>query len=293
MTAKKKTCAVIGAGVSGLAAAIRMHNKGYKVTVYEANSFPGGKCSSEEQDGYRFDMGPSVFTEPHLVDELFVMSGKNPRDHFNYIKLDPVYRYFYEDGTMLDAWHGKEKFSEEMAARTGVPREDIARYLEKTKTVYDLTEEVFLQNSLHKLKNFFTWPVFRGFLNFGKIGAFDTMNGVNQKAFSDPRMVKIFNRYATYNGSSPYLAPATLNVIAHVEIMKGAYYPIGGMVSITRSLAKLGADIGVQFHYSTPVQEIIIENKKAVGVRTGKGVENFDVIISNMDVYNSYKKLMP
>jgi len=293
MTAKKKTCAVIGAGVSGLAAAIRMHNKGYNVTVYEANSFPGGKCSSEEQDGYRFDMGPSVFTEPHLVDELFVMSGKNPRDHFNYIKLDPVYRYFYEDGTMLDAWHGKEKFSKEMAARTGVPREDIARYLEKTKTVYDLTEEVFLQNSLHKLKNFFTWPVFRGFLNFGKIGAFDTMNGVNQKAFSDPRMVKIFNRYATYNGSSPYLAPATLNVIAHVEIMKGAYYPIGGMVSITRSLAKLGADIGVQFNYSTPVQEIIIENKKAVGVRTDKGAEHFDVVISNMDVYNSYKKLMP
>ncbi len=292
-TENKKTCAVIGAGVSGLAAAIRMHNKGYKVTVFEANSFPGGKCSSESKDGYRFDMGPSVFTMPHYVDELFVQSGKNPRDHFNYIKLDPVYRYFFEDGTLLDAYHGKEKFAEQIAARTNEKKEDIIRYLEKTKTVYHLTEKVFLQNSLHKLKNFFTWPVFRGFLNFGKIGVFDTMNEINQKSFKDSRLVRIFNRYATYNGSSPFLAPATLNVIAHVEIMKGAYYPEGGMVSITRSLAKLGTDIGVKFNYSTAVREIVIENKKAVGIRTDKGVENFDVIISNMDVYNSYKKLMP
>ncbi len=292
-TENKKTCAVIGSGVSGLAAAIRMQNKGYQVTVFEANSFPGGKCSSELKDGYRFDMGPSVFTMPQYVDELFEMSGKNPRDHFNYIKLDPVYRYFFEDGTLLDAFHGKEKFAEQMAARTNDSKEDILRYMEKTKTVYDLTEEVFLQNSLHKLKNFFTRPVLKGFLNFGKIGAFDTMDGANKKAFKDARMVKIFNRYATYNGSSPFLAPATLNVIAHVEIMKGAYYPEGGMVSITRSLAKLGADIGVKFNYSTPVREIIIENKKAAGIRTDKGTEKFNIVISNMDVYNSYKKLMP
>lgn len=292
-TANKKKCAVIGAGVSGLAAAIRMQNKGYAVTIFEANPFPGGKCSCESKDGYRFDMGPSVFTMPHYVDELFVLAGKNPRDHFNYIKLDPVYRYFFEDGTLLDAWHGKEKFASQIAARTNEKKEDILCYLEKTKTVYNLTEEVFLQNSLHKLKNFFTWPVFRGFLNFGKIGAFDTMNDANKKAFKDHRLVKIFNRYATYNGSSPYLAPATLNVIAHVEIMKGAYYPEGGMVSITKSLAKLGEDIGVKFNYSTPVREIIIANKKAVGIRTDKGTENFDIIISNMDVYNSYKKLIP
>lgn len=288
-----KTVAVIGAGVSGLAAAIRMQNKGYKVTVFEANPFSGGKCSSETKDGYRFDMGPSVFTMPHYVDELFILSGKDPRDHFNYLQLDPVYRYFFEDGTLLDAYHGKEKFAEQLAARTKDKKEDIIRYMEKSKTIYGLTEEVFLKNSLHKLRNFFTWPVFRGFLNFGKIGAFDTMNDTNQKSFKDTRLVKIFNRYATYNGSSPFLAPATLNVIAHVEIMKGAYYPEGGMVSITSSLAKLGKDIGVQFNYSTPVREILIENKKAVGVRTDHGTEIFDIVISNMDVYNSYKKLMP
>ena len=293
ITENNKTCAVIGAGVSGLGAAIRMRNKGYRVTVFEANAFPGGKCSSESKDGYRFDMGPSVFTMPQYVDELFVLSGKNPRDHFNYIPLDPVYKYFFEDGSFLDAYHGKEKFAEQLAAKTKDKKEDIIKYLNKTETIYKLTDEVFLKNSLHRLRNFFTWPVLRGILNFGKIGAFDTMNGANKKAFTDNRLVKIFNRYATYNGSSPYLSPATLNVIAHVEIVKGAFYPEGGMVSITNALVKLAKDIGVQFKFSTPVKEILISDKKITGVRTDLATENFDVVISNMDVYNSYKKLMP
>ena len=288
-----KKCAVIGAGVSGIAAAIRMRNKGYNVTVFEANSFPGGKCSTESKDGYRFDMGPSVFTMPQYVDELFQLCGKNPRDHFNYIPLDPVYKYFFEDGTTLDARHGKEKFAEQLANKTKDKKEDILRYLDKTEVIYNLTDEVFLKNSLHRLKNFFTWPVAQGILNFRKIGAFDTMNGANQKAFKDSRLVKIFNRYATYNGSSPYLSPATLNVIAHVEIVKGAFYPEGGMFSITASLVQLAKDIGIQFNFSTPVSEILIENKKVTGIKTDNGTEPFDIVISNMDVYNSYKKLMP
>ena len=146
---------------------------------------------------------PSVFTEPHLVDELFVMSGKNPHDHFNYIKLPTRYTATFMKTVPLDAWHGREKFSEEMAARTGVPGKT-SPATSKTKTVYDLTEEVFLQNSL-QTQNFFTWPVFRGFPQ-RKDRRSIPMNGVNKSLQRSP-MVKIFNRYATYNGSSPYPAP--------------------------------------------------------------------------------------
>jgi phytoene desaturase len=288
-----KACVVIGTGVAGIAAAIRMRNKGYKVTVFEANSFPGGKLSTETNKGYRFDMGPSVFTIPEYTDELFTLSGKNPRDYFSYIPLDPVYKYFFEDGSILDAYHGKEKFAEQLAAKTQDTKEDIAKYLDKIEVIYNLTEEVFLQNSLHKFKNFITKPVLKGVLNFGKIGAFDTMHGANKKSFKDKRLVQLFNRYATYNGSSPYLSPATLNVIAHVEIVKGAFYPVGGMFNITKSLVQLAKDIGVTFNFSTPVTEIIIENKKAAGIKTDNESIPFDVVISNMDIYNSYKKLMP
>jgi len=295
-----KTCAIIGAGVSGIAAAIRMQNKGYTVTVFEANSFAGGKLSQESKNGYRFDMGPSVFTMPRYVDELFELSGKNPREYFNYKHLDPVYRYFFEDGIVLDAYHGKQRYAEEMAKKTGDTSETILKYLNRTEEIYHLTADVFLHNSLHKFKNYFTRSVAKGLLNFGKIAAFNTMNEVNKKTFTDKKLVQIFNRYATYNGSSPYLAPATLNVIPHLEIMEGAYYPEGGMYSITSSLVKLAKDIGVEFHFSTPVREILTENlsagkavKKIKGIRTDNGSFDFNVVISNMDVYNSYLKLMP
>ncbi|MEQ1554616.1 MAG: 1-hydroxycarotenoid 3,4-desaturase CrtD [Ferruginibacter sp.] len=292
-TNNKKTCVIVGAGVSGIAAAIRMQNKGYAVTVYEANSFPGGKLSSESLNGYRFDLGPSVFTMPEYVDELITMSGKNPRDYFNYTQLDPVYKYFFEDGSTLDSYYGKEQFAKKLSEKTNDTEKDILKHLENTEVIYNLTAEVFLQNSLHKLKNFFTKAVLKGILNFGKIGAFDTMNGANKKAFKDNRLVQIFNRYATYNGSSPYLSPATLNVIAHVEIMKGAYYPVGGMYSITTSLVKLAKDIGVKFIFSTKVESILIENNKAVGIAVNNNNLLYDVVISNMDIYNCYKKLMP
>ena len=293
ITANNKKCAIVGAGISGIAASIRMRNKGYTVTVYEANSFPGGKLSTETEKGYRFDMGPSVFTYPEFVDELFQLSGKNPREYFNYEALDPVYKYFFEDGTTLDAFHGKEKFAAAMAEKTKDSEADIIKYLNKTEVIYNLTAEVFLFNSLHKLKNYFTKAVLKGLLNFGKIGAFDTMNQANSKSFKDPRLVQIANRYSTYNGSSPYLAPATLNVIPYVEIVKGAFYPKGGMFSIASSLVQLAKDIGIQFNFSTPVREILIENKKIKGIRTDAGNEDYDVVISNMDVYNSYQKLMP
>lgn len=289
----QKTCVIIGAGISGIAAAIRMQNKGYAVSVFEANAFAGGKLSTESNKGYRFDMGPSVFTMPEFVDELFILSNKNPRDYFNYNALDLVYRYFFEDGELIDAYHGKERYAEEMALKTKDKKEEIIHYLNKTSEMYDLTAEVFLHNSLHKFKNYFTKAIAKGLLNFGKIGAFDTMNGANEKAFKDKKLVQILNRYSTYNGSSPYLAPATLNVISHVEIEKGAYYPVGGMFSITSSLINLAKDIGVQFNFSTPVREILIENKKAKGIRTDKEIKYFDVVISNMDVYNTYQKLLP
>lgn len=290
---RTKSCVVIGAGVAGIGVAIRLRNKGHDVHVFEANSFAGGKLSSETDKGYRFDMGPSVFTMPEYVDELFYLSGKNPRDFFNYIPLNPVYRYFFEDGSVLHSHHSKQQFAAVMAANTQDSQEAILQYLNRTETIYHLTADVFLKNSLHKVRSFLTWPTVRGILNFGKIGAFDTMHGANQKKFSDPRLVQVFNRYATYNGSSPYLSPATLNVISHVEIVKGAFYPIGGMYSITSSLVNLAQSIGVQFHFSTPVREIVTAHKKVTAVRTDREEMACDLVVSNMDVHNTYGKLMP
>ena len=293
MLTNQKTCAIIGSGIAGIGAAIRMANKGYKVTVFERNSFPGGKLSTFENKGYRFDFGPSVFTMPQNVEDLFTLSGKDIKNYFQYEQLNPGYKYFYEDGTVLNAYFPKERFAEEVSKLTNETKENILNYLNYSEKIYNLTKEVFLFNSLHKIKNFFNRHVLKGLINFGKIDAMKTMNEVNKKWFKDPRLVQLFNRYATYNGSSPFLAPGTMNVIPHLEINMGVYYPKGGMVSITNSLVKLGQDLGVTYEFNNGVTEIILEGNKAKGVKAEKGTYDFDVVISNMDVYNTYHKLIP
>ena len=127
--ADKKTCAVIGSGIAGLAAAIRMANRGYAVSVFEANEAVGGKMGQINEQGYRFDTGPSVLTMPEYIDELFLLSQKNPRDYWNYNQLDPVFNYFFNDGTVIQSFHGKEKFAEEVASKTDDDAASIIKFL--------------------------------------------------------------------------------------------------------------------------------------------------------------------
>lgn len=292
-----KKAVVIGSGVAGLAAAIRLAHKGYKVSVLEANAFPGGKLSEISKEGFRFDAGPSFFTMPGYVDELFELCGKKPETYYSYKKLDLLVRYWYEDGTRLDAHSDLEQFAGEIETKTGVKKEKVYLYFKKSATIYHLTNEVFLQRSLHILKNYFSYATLRGLLRFHQIDAFSTMNAVNEKLFGDPRIVQFFNRYATYNGSDPYQAPGTLNVIPHIEHGLGLYFPQGGMHSITKALHQLACDMGVQFYFQNLAKEILIEKKKVTGVvasHNGRD-ETFmaDVVFSNMDVVNTYQKLLP
>ncbi len=284
-----KTAAVIGAGIAGIAASIRLAVKGYAVDVYEANAYPGGKLSTFEQRGYRFDAGPSLFTMPHLVDELFRLAGRNPAAHFSYVKLDETCRYFWDDGTRLTAWSDQERFGREVETVLGEPAEHVRKHLADSALKYDVTEKLFLHRSLHKAATWFNRDALRGYLNLPKLGVFSTMNRANETRFRHPKLVQLFNRYATYNGSDPYQTPATLNIIPHLEYNIGAFFPKNGMVSITNSLVQLAEELGVRFHYNTRVGEIVTEGKKVVGVDRVP----HDLVVSNMDVVSTFRKLLP
>ena len=290
---KLPTTAVIGAGIAGIATAIRLANKGFRVEVFEANDYPGGKLSEFEQAGYRFDAGPSLFTMPQLVDELFRLSGKDPAAHFEYRRLPETCRYFYEDGTRLTAPGNPEAFAEEIQRATGEPAQRVRDFLADSRAKYDLTADVFLHRSLHKASTYLNANALRGYLNFRKLDVFRTMNAANARRFRDPRVVQLFNRYATYNGSDPYQTPATMNIIPHLEYNVGAYFPKKGMVDITRSLVKLAEEVGVTFRYGAGVREIVTERGKAVGVNVNGETLPFDRVVSNMDVVNTYRKLLP
>jgi phytoene desaturase len=293
MSAHKRKATIIGAGIAGIAAAIRLAHKEYEVSVFEANTYAGGKLSAFEQKGYRFDAGPSLFTMPQLVDELFTLCGKNPSPYFDYIRLPVVCQYFYEDGTRITAYSQPEKFAKEIEQKTGEPEEKILHFLQDSQTKYDLTAEVFLHRSLHKPSTYFNAHAWKGYTNFTKLDVFRTMHQANKARFNDARVVQLFNRYATYNGSDPYQTPATMNIIPHLEYNMGAYFPKKGMHSITQSLVQLADELGVKFMYNSPVQEIITAGHKATGVKVNNTFYPADQVVSNMDVVNTYKKLLP
>jgi phytoene desaturase len=287
-----KKALIIGSGIAGIASAIRLKVKGYEVEVFETNNYAGGKLSQIEGSGYRFDAGPSLFTLPALVEELFEISNKNINNYFEYNRLDEVCRYFWDDETTLTAWANPSNFAIEIENKLNFPKEKTVKFLQKAGRNYQILDKLFLQNSLHKLSTWLGVDALKGYLNIPNLGLFETMNNQNEAYFQNPKLVQLFNRYATYNGSDPYQTPATLNIIPHLEYNIGAFFPKKGMVSITDSLVKLAEDLDVKFHFNTKVNQIIIEEKKAIGIEVNNERILADLVVSNMDISATYTKLL-
>lgn len=284
---------IVGAGIAGLAAAVRMALRGQQVEVFEANPYPGGKLSDFELDGYRFDAGPSLFTMPQYVDELFQLAGKNPRDYFTYERLPVVCNYFWEDGTRLSAHADPRDFAREAADQLGVSPKLVAQQLQDSARKYEVTGKIFLEKSLHRRDTWTNWPVVKAMLQIPTLDLFTSMNKVHERLAQHPKLVQLFNRYATYNGSNPYKAPGLLSIIPHFEHQLGAYHPKGGMVAISQSIYELAKSLGVQFHLNSPVDRIIVTNGQATGLMVGGQERTFDQVISNMDIFFTYRKLLP
>ncbi|MFD2246790.1 1-hydroxycarotenoid 3,4-desaturase CrtD [Pontibacter ruber] len=285
--------AIIGSGIGGIAAAIRLAVKGYEVTVLEANAAFGGKMHQFDLQGYRFDAGPSLFTLPHLVDELFTLAGRTPSDYFTYTRLDPITHYFWPDGSRLKAYADPEAFATEAAQQLGVPKQAVLDVLAKSARLYKGTADTFLHKSLHRLDTYLSPDVLKALGCLSDLGLTTTMHAANAQQFSDTRFVQLLDRFATYNGSDPYQAPGTLNLIPHLEHNIGAFYPKGGIYAIASSLVKLAEELGVEFKYNERVERILTTKGRATGVQTAKGTYQAEVVVSNMDVVPTYRRLLP
>lgn len=285
--------AVIGAGIGGIAVAVRLAAKGYKVCVFEKNNYPGGKMAELRHNGYRFDMGPSLFTLPDLVGELFDLAGESMADRLPYKKPDEVCRYFFPDGMEIRAFADAEKFADELMLKAGENRADVLRYLAGSRKIYELTNPVFISNSLHLPGNYLTGAFLKALLHLNRLKPFSTLHHVNGKYFRHENTIHIFDRFATYNGSDPYKAPATLMVIPHLEHNTGAFFPDRGIYSIASSLEELAVKLGVDFHYNTRAEKIVLKNKKVAGVRFSGGDEfDCDIVVSDADIWFLYRDLL-
>ena len=287
-----KKAIVIGSGIGGIATALRLKSMNYDVTVFENNNFPGGKLTSFDLGPYRFDAGPSLLTMPHFIDELFVLFNENPRDHFNYKKKEISCKYFWDDGVKLNAYSEKSKFINEINQTLGVKESIVSTYLLKAKRKYDLTKSMFLEQSLHKLKTYFSKDLLIGLFNVFSFQINKTLNQVNESELKEPHLVQLFNRFATYNGSSPYKTPGMMTLVQHLEQEYGTYVSDKGMNNITKSLYDLAIRQGVKFKFESYVSKILVNNKKANGVVVGEKSYNSEIVVSNMDIVPTYRNLL-
>ena len=280
---------VIGSGISGLASAIHMAKKGHMVTVIEASPTYGGKLNAVQIGNYRFDTGPSLFTMPQFVVDLLDTDLKN---EFKYKQLDTLCNYFFSDSTHFSVSKNQSQFVKEASIFFNEPEESINALLKKSKSIYDITSPVFLENSLHKWSTYLSKTGIKGILNLWRLNMFTTMHNALASKIANPKLVQFFDRYATYNGSNPYSAPATLLVIPHLEFHHGAYLPENGMRDIADILYKQAIKLKVEFKFNETVESIQKKEKVISSVTSSKDVYTPDFVIANCDAKVVYQKLL-
>jgi diapolycopene oxygenase len=284
---------IIGAGVAGLAAAARLASSGHEVIVLEKNAFVGGKISESGSRGYRFDLGPSLFTLPNELDDVFEAAGKDPRSYYEYVRLATCGKYYFNDGTTVVAHANIDEFAREVETHLQTPQTRVRAYLEHAARLYSGTAPLFIGQSLHRSSTYLSAQALRTLCDLPLGSLVRTLHEVNARWFDDPRLVQLFDRFATYNGSDPHRASGILSQIPHLEHGIGAYFPVGGMIAIPRALERLCRDLGVHFMCNTPVKRIRHAENKVLGVDTARGFYGAELVVCASDIVGAYKDLLP
>lgn len=280
---------IIGAGIGGLSTAIRLAAAGQRVTIYEKNSQVGGKMGQIVTAGYRWDIGPSVITVRDVFEELFAAAGRRLEDYLTLEPVEPLTRYFYPNGTVLDATQDRDKMADQIHQIDPHDVDGYLAYLRYAEQIHSITGPVFIYDQPPTWRSFLRVP----FADWFKIDGLRSMQAAIEDHVQSPELRQLLGRFATYVGGSPYLAPATLNVIAHVELTGGVWYPRGGIYTIAEAMAKLARELGVTIHTGCGVQEIAVENGRFHHLILENGeIVTGTAVVSNLDVTTTRRHLL-
>ena len=284
-----KKIIVIGAGLGGLAAAISLSQEGYQVSIHEKNDRIGGKLNLHLQDGYTFDLGPSILTLPHIFERLFSRSGKAMADYFTLRALRPHWRNFFEDGKVIDLYPEPDRMAEE-CRKAGEPPENLRRFLDYSGELYDLVSRGYFEKGLDTSREF---SRFYGLRAFPKFDLLRTMHGGVKRFLKTPHMRDIFDYFIKYVGSSAYDAPAFMNCLPTIQFRHDLWYVDGGLYQIARGLQRLVSELGIAVHLNSEVAQIRTESRRVTGIATTDGhFHAADILVSNMEVIPAYRDLL-
>lgn len=288
----KKTVAVIGGGLGSLSAAIRLARMGFTVKLFEQNSQLGGKMSEYKDRGFRWDTGPSLLTMPWIVDELFDFVGLNVSDYLSLTTLEPLCRYFFSDQTHLEVSANKEKMRAALDSFSPTQSASYFNFLHYASKIYDAAAEVFLYHPIHELRKLLTPANIQYLMRFYHIDPWRTMHQSVSRFFTDQRLIQLFDRFATYNGSNPFTAPATLNIISFVENGMGGYHIKGGMYRLIETLEKVAIHLGVEVHPSCKVNKIKHDHHRINGLLVQDEFFPADFVLCGADVVETFNTLV-
>ncbi len=287
---EKRKVVVIGAGLGGLSAAISLASEGFSVELLEKNDKVGGKLNILTKDGFTFDLGPSILTMPHIFQALFERVGKNMADYVDIQSVEPHWRNFFEDGSVIDLCADPDKQRLELEKICPNTAAEFDRFMAYAKKIGRETETGYFAKGLDTL-----WELikFYGPLRSLTFDVFRSMDQGVRRFVSDPKLVDILNYFIKYVGSSPYDAPALMNLLPYIQYEYGLWYVRGGMYGLAQALEKLAVELGVNIRPNTEVAEIQHQGSKASGVvLQGGEVLASDIVVSNMEVIPAMQKLL-
>ena len=254
---------IVGAGVAGLVSAFALAARGLDVTVLERGTSLGGKMRQVAIGPSLIDSGPTVFTMRWVFEELFAAAGKNFADHVRLRPLEVLARHAWDEHARLDLFADEERTVDAIGDFAGAAEADGYRaFCRDTKRIYDILEKPFLRASQPSMGGLIGADGFRGLMRLPQIKPFSSMWSALGRYFADPRLQQLFGRYATYCGSSPYLAPATLMLVAHVE-REGVWSIDGGMHALANALADGAKSFGATIRCGQEVSEVLVSCGRA------------------------------
>lgn len=282
---------VVGAGVGGLAAAIRLAVRGHDVTVVDRLDRAGGKLDERTVDGFRWETGPSLLTLRHVFDDLAAVADRRLDDLVDLVRLDPIVRYRFADGSGFDHRAELDDAVAEVDALAPGAGPQWREFMAHAREVWEVSERTFFAGPMRSPMRLLRRM--RSPRDLLAIDSLRTLHDRASRAFDDPRLVQYVDRYATYSGSSPFRAPATLACIAHLEQSLGAWYVRGGLGRLADALGTLAVDAGVELRLSATVDSVHVDGGRARGVRLhgGEGI-SADAVVANADARHLYRDLV-
>ena len=288
---KQKKVIVVGAGVGGLSSAIRLQKEGYQVEIFEKESMVGGKMHMIEKDGFRFDLGPTIVMMPELYREIFEIAGKNPDDYIPMKRLDPMYRSYFDNG--------KDHFdvSSDLVTLMGtiekeMSPEDASGFLKYLSAIYErflVAKDHFIQRPFRDKKDMYNPFMLQQAM---KLKTFESANKMISKFVKDKKLQQMLSFQTLYIGVSPENGPSLYTIIPMIELLYGIWYIDGGMHKMAEGMEKVFLELGGKIHLNAPVEEILIENGAAYGVRVHGKEELADYVVCNADFPYAMKNLV-